>query len=158
MLPPLYFTDPLTTLRNGLAVGVQIRKLYEERRYPGALAVQIFRDVFRSHSRCRVCAIGVEANPKHTHRLNELESRLQAAGAPALVLRGAAAIYDGEQQVSPCPPPHPLAPPFLSARVLCCARMPTARHHGAPTLSSAFTCTRTCMAPSHMHDTYMAHA
>ena len=79
---------------------MQIRKLFEPSRYVGALAVQIFREVYQEHSRCRVCAIGIEPNPKHTQRLNELEAHLQAAGAPVLVLRGAAAPYDGEQQVS----------------------------------------------------------
>ena len=83
----------------GTNIGVQLRKLFEPYKYRGALAVHVFREVFGVvGNRCRVCAIGVEPNPRHGARLNDLESKLQAAGAPVLVLRGAAATYDGEQQ------------------------------------------------------------
>ena len=82
----------------GSNIGVQIRKLFEPHHYRGALATRIFRDVgFRDEMRCRVCAIGIEPNPHHSARLDQLEQLLQAASAPALVLRGAANVYDGEQ-------------------------------------------------------------
>jgi len=43
-----------------------------------------------------VCAIGVEPNPKHTPRLNDLQASLRAAGAPVLWLHETAAdIADG---------------------------------------------------------------
>ena len=82
----------------GTNIGVQLRKLFEPDKYRGSLGVEIYRDAFAHDERCRVCAIGIEPSPRHTARLDELETRLQAAGAPLTVLRGAAATYDGEQQ------------------------------------------------------------
>jgi hypothetical protein len=46
----------------------------------------IFDDFFGKASRCQVCAIGVEPNPKHTSRLLELQRALRKAGAPVLWL------------------------------------------------------------------------
>ena len=91
----------------GANIGVQIRKLFEPDLYHSALAVSIFRDAFRSHERCRVCAIGVEPNPRHHPRLSELEARYGSQGWPVAILRGAAATYDGEQQF--------FTPPFVNS-------------------------------------------
>ena len=80
----------------GTNIGVQIRKLFEPRSYKNALAVKIFHDVFGAERRCQVCAIGIEPNPRHEARLDELEVKLGRAGAPVLVLRAAAATSDSE--------------------------------------------------------------
>ena len=56
----------------GSNIGVQIRKLYEPHRYPGAEMLKVFNDVF-GQNRSKVCAIGIEMNPLHTQRLQELE-------------------------------------------------------------------------------------
>lgn len=56
----------------------------------------IFDEYFGAAPRCGVCAIGVEPNPKHTSRLNDLQASLRAAGAPVLWLHQTAAdIADG---------------------------------------------------------------
>ena len=50
----------------------------------------IFASHFGPH-RCRVCAIGLEPNPRHHDRLVRLQTVLRRAGAPVVVLRGVAA-------------------------------------------------------------------
>ena len=70
----------------GTNTGVQLRKLFEPHKYPGAPVLNIFETVFGGASRCNVCAIGVEPNPRHAERLRTLQARLMAAGAPVLVL------------------------------------------------------------------------
>ena len=74
----------------GTNIGVQIRKLYEPHKYRGASVLPIFADHFGPH-RCRVCAIGIEPNPRHNDRLVRLQTVLRRAGAPVIVLRGVAA-------------------------------------------------------------------
>ena len=75
----------------GTNVGVQLRKLFEPHQFEGAPVLPVFSAVFGG-DRCRVCAVGIEPNPRHAERLNELESRLAAAGFGVLVLRGAATL------------------------------------------------------------------
>ena len=60
----------------GSNLGVQVRKLYEPAKFPGAPALQMFDDHF-GPSPARngaVCAFGFEANPKHAPRLRALEA------------------------------------------------------------------------------------
>ena len=79
----------------GSNIGVQIRKLYEPQKYPGAPVHSLFAETFASTDRCRVCAIGVEPNPRHRNRLWQLQTRLSAAGAGVLILEAAAGNADG---------------------------------------------------------------
>lgn len=74
--------------------GVQLRKLYEPDKYKGAPMLSIFRRRFGgagTSTFCHVCAIGIEANPRHSDRLNELQRRYRAAGIPLLILHPVAA-------------------------------------------------------------------
>ena len=79
----------------GSNIGVQIRKLFEPHKYPGAPVHALFKETFASTDRCRVCAIGVEPNPRHRNRLSQLQSRLAAAGAGVTVFEAAAGSADG---------------------------------------------------------------
>ena len=73
----------------GTNIGVQLRKLFEPHRFEGAPVLPVFSAAF-GDDRCRVCAVGIEPNPRHARRLDVLESKLTAAGFGVLVLRGAA--------------------------------------------------------------------
>ena len=73
----------------GTNIGVQLRKLFEPHRFEGAPVLPVFSAAF-GEDRCRVCAVGIEPNPRHARRLDVLESKLTAAGFGVLVLRGAA--------------------------------------------------------------------
>ena len=79
----------------GSNIGVQIRKLFEPHKYPGAPVHSLFTETFASTDRCRVCAIGVEPNPRHRNRLSQLQTRLTAAGAGVTVFEAAAGSADG---------------------------------------------------------------
>ena len=79
----------------GSNIGVQIRKLFEPHKYPGAPVHSLFTETFASTDRCRVCAIGVEPNPRHRPRLSQLQTRLTAAGAGVTVFEAAAGSADG---------------------------------------------------------------
>lgn len=79
----------------GSNIGVQIRKLFEPQKYPGAPVHSLFTETFALTDRCRVCAIGVEPNPRHRKRLSQLQARLTAAGAGVLVFEAAAGNADG---------------------------------------------------------------
>lgn len=59
----------------GSNIGIQIRKLFEPSRYPGAGVLPIFDQYFgpNRHLARDLCAIGIEMNPKHTTRLSALE-------------------------------------------------------------------------------------
>ena len=84
----------------GTNIGVQIRKLFEPHKYPGAEVLPIFANLF-GPQRCKVCAIGIEPNPRHTLRLNMLQARLNRLGAPVLILTGtAAATHSGVLRLS----------------------------------------------------------
>ena len=76
----------------GANIGVNIRKLYEPDKYPGAPALRLFNETF-GPSRCRVCSIALEPNPMHATRLAELAQRYQQAGVGVLVI-GAAVSSD----------------------------------------------------------------
>jgi hypothetical protein len=59
----------------GSNIGIQVRKLFEPSRYPGASVLPLFDQYFglNRHLARDLCAIGVEMNPKHTMRLSVLE-------------------------------------------------------------------------------------
>lgn len=85
----------------GTNIGVQLRKLFEPHKYPGAPALRVFDDVFgRDRDPCGVCAIGIEPNPHHEQRLERLERRLRDAQARVLVLRAAASDADSVAQLA----------------------------------------------------------
>ena len=82
----------------GSNIGVQIRKLFEPHKYPGAPVHSLFDASFGAAAgggRCRVCAIGVEPNPRHRSRLGQLQRRLSAAGAGVMIFEAAAGATDG---------------------------------------------------------------
>ena len=83
----------------GTNVGVQLRKLFEPHRFEGAPVLPVFSAIF-GEDRCRVCAVGVEPNPRHAQRLDKLESELTAAGFGVLVLRGAATTEESTVQLA----------------------------------------------------------
>ena len=60
----------------GSNVGVQVRKLFEPQRYPGAPVLQLFEQLFGDvrARRANVCAFGFEALPSHAPRLRQVES------------------------------------------------------------------------------------
>lgn len=61
----------------------------------------IFEEHFGPAPRCRVCAIGVEPNPRHEARHKQVQEALQAAGMGALWLsRTAANTVDGELSIN----------------------------------------------------------
>jgi len=61
----------------------------------------IFEEYFGPAPRCRVCAIGVEPNPRHEARHKQVQEALQAAGVGALWLsRTAAHTVDGELSIN----------------------------------------------------------
>ena len=80
----------------GSNLGVQIRKLYEPQKYPRAAVVQAFEQLFGEPPRCKVCAIGMEPNPRHAQRLFRLERELVRAGAPVAIVHAAAGTQNGE--------------------------------------------------------------
>jgi hypothetical protein len=85
----------------GTNVGVQLHKLFEPAKFGGAPVLQVFDSLFGATDRgCRTCAIGIEPNPRHTQRLDQLESALSAAGAGVIVLRGAAGTSESHVTLS----------------------------------------------------------
>ena len=80
----------------GSNIGVQIRKLYEPRRYPAAPVLDIFDSEF-GEDRRKVCAIGIEMNPSHSRRLQALEEHYtRKCGYTVKIFREtAAATHDG---------------------------------------------------------------
>ena len=63
----------------GTSIGVQVRKLFEPARYPGAATTAKFDQIFGTR-RGHVCAIGFEPNPLHWQRLRRLETEMMSAG------------------------------------------------------------------------------
>jgi len=63
----------------GTNIGVQVRKLFEPDRYPGAAMAAKF-DKFFGARRGHVCAIGLEPNPLHWQRLRRLETDMMSVG------------------------------------------------------------------------------
>lgn len=66
----------------GSNVGVQIRKLFEPEKYPGAPVLEIYDEIFGKdrHKRTDVCAVGFEPNVHHTQYLKALEDSYTAKG------------------------------------------------------------------------------
>jgi FkbM family methyltransferase len=66
----------------GSNIGVQVRKLFEPSKYPDAAVLPFFDQFFGPVDlrRQNTCAFGVEANPKHTKRLQEIEQAYRAQG------------------------------------------------------------------------------
>jgi hypothetical protein len=65
----------------GTNLGVQIRKLYEPDKFPGAPILSLFNQVFGTESdRREVCAIGFEPNPRHSEELHTIEETYTMLG------------------------------------------------------------------------------
>lgn len=66
----------------GSNIGVQIRKLFEPEKYPGAPVLEIYDEVFGKdrHNRTDICAVGFEPNVHHTAHLKALEDSYTAKG------------------------------------------------------------------------------
>lgn len=70
----------------GTNVGVQIRKLYEPEKFPGAHVLPIFDKYFGPReNRSKVCAVGFEPNSAHTAYLNKLNAHFKSKSLPAYV-------------------------------------------------------------------------
>ena len=63
----------------GSSIGIQIRKLYQPEYYKRAPILQHYLTMFGSE-RKSVCAIGFEANPVHTNRLNNVQKAYNDTG------------------------------------------------------------------------------
>ena len=60
----------------GTNVGVQVRKLFEPHKYPDAPSVKVFEKYFGPATPERnavTCVVGVEANPNHAAKLQQME-------------------------------------------------------------------------------------
>jgi len=71
----------------GSHIGVNVRKFYEPKRYPGAKLVRYFDESIGSSgwrrvpaNKTGVCVLGFEPNPKHSPRLQRLEEAYVAQG------------------------------------------------------------------------------
>ena len=68
----------------GSNVGVQVRKLYEPEKYPGAAILPFFDEFFGSAASRKnssgLCVLGFEGNSKHAGRLKEVEACYQSRG------------------------------------------------------------------------------
>lgn len=85
----------------GSNVGVQIRKLYEPERYPGAPVLEIFDEIFGKdrQNRTDICAVGFEPNPYHIERLKALENAYQTKGWRVKIFtETAVGTQDGEAE------------------------------------------------------------
>jgi len=80
----------------GSNIGIQMRKLYEPTKFPGAKIRPFFNEYFGQHAshRCRVCSIGSEPNPKHRQQLLELQGNLTRMGFGVLIFGAAIAAVD----------------------------------------------------------------
>lgn len=77
----------------GSNVGVQIRKLFEPRRYMAAPAQRVYSRFFGAHAaerREHTCALGIEANPRHAARLRQVQDRYNELGWRTRILTNAA--------------------------------------------------------------------
>lgn len=68
----------------GTNVGTQIRKLYEQEKFPGAKVLNIFSEYYGAF-RENICAIGFEPNPQHDEYLQELETNLKCRKFPVKI-------------------------------------------------------------------------
>jgi len=71
----------------GCNVGVNIRKMYEPKKYPGAKLLPFFDEHFgdalsrrATAEKSGLCAIGLEPNPEHAERLQKIENLYQQQG------------------------------------------------------------------------------
>jgi hypothetical protein len=77
----------------GTNIGVQIRKLFEPRLFPKASILPYFESFYgpASERSSRVCAIGMEPNPKWTMKLSKLQSDYQEKGYNVIIFTETAA-------------------------------------------------------------------
>jgi FkbM family methyltransferase len=77
----------------GTNIGVQIRKLFEPQKFPKALILPYFESFYgpASQRSSRVCAIGMEPNPKWTTKLSKLQSDYQQKGYNVIIFTETAA-------------------------------------------------------------------
>lgn len=69
----------------GSNVGIQVRKLFEPRLYPGSQVLSTFNQLFgppSERNRSTLCAVGFEPNPAHEARLKEIEAAYRRCGWP----------------------------------------------------------------------------
>ena len=79
----------------GTNIGVQLRKLYQPDHFKWAKVHRLFSEYF-GHNRTNVCALGIEANPRHAERLLELQSKYQSMNYPMVILTSTAvSVEDG---------------------------------------------------------------
>ena len=94
----------------GSNIGVQIRKLFEPSKYPGYKVASTFGKHFGmlgSSRQKNVCALGLEANPRHAPRLAEIASAYNARGWRTHFLAPvAASIANGKITFYPGPVDH----------------------------------------------------
>ena len=81
----------------GSNAGIQIRKLYEPSRYPGAAIQPVFDRMF-GNDRASVCTFAFEPNPVFHARLTKLQESYQAAGWKVKVFLSAVSNYEGKSQ------------------------------------------------------------
>jgi FkbM family methyltransferase len=75
----------------GTNVAVQIRKLYEPEKFPGAKVLPMFDKYFgQAEDRSRVCAVGFEPNSAHTAYLDTVNAHFSQKALPAHVFTGVA--------------------------------------------------------------------
>ena len=82
----------------GANIGLQVRKLFEPERFPGALIQPVFDRYFGAdvaRRRAEVCAVGFEPNLDLTSRLAELGERYTRLGWRTSFLKAAASTRDG---------------------------------------------------------------
>ena len=80
----------------GTNIGTQIRKLYEQDKFPGAKVLPIFSEYF-GESRKDICTIGFEPNPEHDAYLQNLEANLKCQRFPVKIFtRTAVHTEDGQ--------------------------------------------------------------
>lgn len=74
----------------GTNVAVQIRKLYDPDKFPGAKIHPLF-DAYFGRERSKVCSVGFEPNSAHVPYLESLNDHFQQRGLPGYVFTGVAA-------------------------------------------------------------------
>jgi hypothetical protein len=76
----------------GTNLGIQIRKLYEPKYFPGADVLVTYNETFGSpEERMKVCTFGFEPNPHWTHKLKRLEQAYRGIGVNILIFTETAA-------------------------------------------------------------------
>jgi len=87
----------------GSNIGVQVRKLYEPEKYPGATVLPLFAGQFGAPAHRRlpastsgICALGLEPNPEHYSRLDAISAAYVARGWNAHFYHVAAWSSDGQ--------------------------------------------------------------